>query len=54
MTAEEKAVTGGAALAICGAAIGSICGLIQIKIPINGNLENFNRYKPKLSKYYIR
>ena len=53
MTAGDKAVVAGVGLAICGAAIGALCGLIQIKIPINGNLENFNRNKNKLKKYTI-
>lgn len=53
MTAGEKAVLAGTGLAICGAAIGALCGLIQIKIPINGNLENFNRNKNKLIKFTI-
>jgi hypothetical protein len=52
-TAEEKAVGAGFGLAVCGAAIGALCGLIQIKIPINGNLENFNRSKNKLKKFTI-
>jgi hypothetical protein len=53
MTAGDKAVTAGVGMAACGAAIGALCGLIQIKIPINGNLGNYNRNKNRLNQYTI-
>lgn len=53
-SAEEKAVIAGVTLGIGGAAVGAMCGLIRIKIPINGNLGNYNRNKSKLKKYSFR
>ena len=53
-TASQKAKEDAIILAIGGAGIGALCGLIKIKIPINGNLENFKRNTSKLKKFSIR
>jgi hypothetical protein len=41
-------------MAVGGAGIGALEGLVQIKIPINGSMVNFKRNKSKLKKYTIR
>lgn len=53
-TAAQHAMENGFFLAIGGAGIGTLCGSIKIKIPINGNIRNFNSNKRKLEKYAIR
>jgi hypothetical protein len=53
-TAAQNALGNGVVLAIGGAGIGTLCGLIKIKIPINGSMSNFNSNKRKLAKYAIR
>jgi hypothetical protein len=53
-SAEEKALLFGGSMAAGGAAIGALDGLVQIKIPINGSMENFKRNKSKLKRYTIR
>ena len=53
-TANEKALMIGSAMAIGGAGIGAVEASIKIRIPINGNLENFNKNKNRLRKYSIR
>lgn len=53
-SAEEKALLFGCGIAAVGAGAGALEGLVKIKIPINGNIDNFNRNKNKLKKYSIR
>ena len=53
-SAEEKALLFGLGMAAGGAGIGALEGLVKIKIPINGSMENFKRNKSKLKKYAIR
>ena len=48
MTEEERSLTAG--LAIGGASIGALFGLIKVRIPINRSMENFNKNKSKLEK----
>jgi len=40
-TAGEKAIIYGSSLAVCGAGIGGGIGIIKVKIPINGSINNF-------------
>lgn len=52
---NEKALAGGLFLGGAGAAIGSGIGFIStIKIPINGNFENFNTNKSRLKNYSFK
>jgi hypothetical protein len=51
MTARDKASVGGILGALAGAGIGTIMGLVKIKIPISGNFEKFNKNKSRLKKY---
>ena len=54
-TATDKAILGGFLGVLPGTLIGGLIGSIKIKIPINGNFENFNKKKELLKKYsYIR
>ena len=53
-TAEEKAKEDAIILAIFGGSIGAVVGNVKVKIPIKGNMENFNRHKNKLKKFTIR
>ena len=53
-TAERKAVVGGIILSLIGGNIGAMVGNIRVKIPINGNIGNFNRNRIRLKKYTIR
>jgi hypothetical protein len=53
-TAGEKALLYGLGFGVGGAGIGALEGLVKIKIPINGSLENFNRNKIRLKRYTIR
>jgi hypothetical protein len=53
-TAEEKAKEDAIILSILGGSIGAIVGNVKVKIPIKGNMEDFNRHKKKLKKYTIR
>jgi len=53
-TAGQKALINGASFAIVGGGIGALVGLIKIKIPINGNIENFNNSKNRLKEYSIK
>ncbi|MEI6695774.1 MAG: hypothetical protein WCO13_06880 [Bacteroidota bacterium] len=50
----EKIMTGGISLGIGGALLGAVIGSMQITIPINGNIENFNKNKAQLKKYTIQ
>ncbi len=50
-TAFEKAIFYGAGLAVVGAGIGASVGSIKVTIPINANINNYNRHKNKLRKY---
>ena len=55
MTAKDKALLGGVLGAFAGAGVGALSGLITIKIPINGNIQTFNKNKDRLRKYsYLR
>jgi hypothetical protein len=49
----SDALMAGILLAPVGALAGAIAGSIRIKIPINGNMDNYNRNKAKLKKYSI-
>ena len=53
-TAGQKALMAGVPLAVSGAGIGALIGSIKVKIPINGNINNYNRNKNKLRKYTIK
>jgi hypothetical protein len=53
-SAGEKVALFGGTMAVGGAGIGALEGLVQIKIPINGSMVNFKRNKSKLKKYTIR
>ncbi|MBL7791023.1 MAG: hypothetical protein JNK77_01770 [Saprospiraceae bacterium] len=48
---SEKAVGFGIALAIPGSIIGAIIGSIKVKIPIKGNIQNYQLQKKKLAPY---
>lgn len=50
LTAENKALLGGAAGFFSGALIGGALGSIKIIFPINGSIEKYNNYKPELEK----
>ena len=53
-TAERKAVVDGIILSLIGGNIGAMVGNIKVKIPINGDMGNFNRNRIRLNKYTIR
>ncbi len=53
-SAGEKALIAGIPLSITGAGLGALIGSFKIKIPINGNISNFNKNKQKLRKYAFR
>jgi len=53
-TATQHAMGYGLALATGGAGIGTLCGSMKIKIPLNGTHANFNSLKSRLKKYTIR
>lgn len=38
----------------CGAGLGYALGSIKVKIPINGNIKNYNKHKDKLREYSIK
>ena len=52
-TAKQKAFTTGTILGITGGFLGMIFGSIKVKIPINGNWDNFKVNEIKLRKYPI-
>ena len=54
MSAEDKAALGGVTGAFAGFLIGGLSGLITIKIPINGDINIFNKNKEQLKKYSYR
>ena len=54
LTAEEKAIISGAFLGTVGCLIGLSVGLVKIKIPINGKMDNYNKYKNTLRVYSIK
>lgn len=54
MTAAEKALGLGIFGGVSGAVIGVALGSIRIRIPINGNLDNFNKNKELLKKYSFK
>jgi hypothetical protein len=53
-TAGQKAFLGGIAVGLTGYATGSFVGLIQLKIPINGKRDTYNRNITRLRKYSLR
>ena len=50
-TSGQKAFGDIAGLIILGAPIGGLIGSFKIKIPINGNIERFNKNKNRLKRY---
>ncbi len=52
-SSEATAIYGGALFSVIGAGVGGFLGLIQIGIPINGSMNNYNINKDKLRKYSI-
>ena len=54
LTAEDKAVIGAYLFGMIGAGVGSFAGLIQLKIPINGNRDNYSKNIIRLRRYTIR
>ena len=53
-TKEQEATFSTIVFASYGAAAGAILGSIKIKIPIHGNIDNYNRNKARLEKYSIK
>ena len=53
-SAERKALSAGAALAVVGAGVGAIIGSIKIKIPINGSKDKYEQNRKRLKKYALR
>jgi len=53
-SARDKAKIYGIPMAIGGTVIGGLVGSIRIKIPINGNIDKFNRNKSRLKTHTIR
>jgi len=54
LSAGDKALLAGIPLSIVGAGLGALIGSLKVKIPINGNISNFNRNKSKLRKYTFK
>ena len=54
LSVGDKAKMDGSLLAVTGALIGGLIGIIQHEIPINGSFEKFNRNKSRLKKYTFR
>ena len=50
-TAGEKALIAGIPLSVGGAGIGALIGSIKVQIPINGNINDYNKNKNKLREY---
>jgi hypothetical protein len=44
----------GSLLAVSGVLTGALIGMLEHKIPINGNMGNFNRNKSRLKKYTLQ
>lgn len=40
--------------AVIGSGIGALVGTIKVRVPINGNLSNYNKCKRKLNKYSLQ
>ena len=53
-TTGELTIAFGVPLAVVGAGLGALAGSVKVKIPINGNISNYSRYKHKLRKYSIK
>jgi hypothetical protein len=53
-TKEQKAVTGMIGGFFAGGALGTIIGVIKIRIPIHGDQSTYNSKKPKLQKYLYK
>lgn len=53
-TAGQKALMAGIPLSIVGAVAGAIIGSVKIKIPINGSMDNYHKYKKRLKKYSFK
>ena len=53
-SAETEAAVTGTLGMLSGVVIGAIIGSIRIKIPINGNIDNFNKNKERFKKYSYR
>lgn len=53
-TAAQNALQNGIVCIPFGAIIGATFGSIQIRIPINGSMDNFNRSMEKLNRYSIK
>ena len=53
-TAKQKATISGAFLGTVGCLIGLSVGLMKIEIPINGKMDNYNKYKNTLREYSIK
>lgn len=54
LSAGDKALLAGIPLSITGAGLGALIGSLKVKIPINGNISNFNSNKSKLRKYTFK
>jgi hypothetical protein len=54
MTAKEKALLYGSLSAEWGSIIGLFVGSIKISIPIDGDMENYNKNKKRLKEYSIK
>jgi len=53
-TAGEKALIAGIPLAACGVGVGAAIGSIKVRIPINGNIDNYNKSKSRLKEYSLK
>ena len=49
----QKAIAGGFSVSIFGAGLGALIGSAKIKIPIDGNFENYKKHLPDLKNYSI-
>jgi hypothetical protein len=54
LSAGDKAKMFGSLLAVSGVLTGALIGMLEHKIPINGNMGNFNRNKSRLKKYTLQ
>lgn len=52
-SAEQNALGGAVAGGIIGAGLGAAIGLIKVKIPINGSMDNYHDNKAKLREYSL-
>lgn len=52
-SAEEKSIVSGTLALPIGAGIGAIIGVVKRKFPIEGDLENYKKYRMEMNKYIV-